>query len=524
MMGYLLYLVLYSLTIIISFLALYCLVTKRFFKFNILNSQPQSNLNDKNWASMHEIAENAVIQVFSVTSIFNWLQPFKSPVQVTAAGSGFFIDDQGYFVTNSHVVDQAKSVWVQIPSFGRKNINAEVIGVCPDSDLALLKIKQDGIDEIRKTLGSVPFLELGDSDNVLRTDKVIVLGYPLGQHYLKATTGVVSGKEHIAEQLFIQIDAAINPGSSGGPVINENGQVIGITTVMVPMAQNIGYIIPINELKNILDDLKKVPFLRKQALGFSFNNATQEQVEYLKNPLPGGLYVNKVFKDSIAQKAGLQVGDMIYEVNGNAVDLYADVKVPWSPERLPFIDFVSRLKTGQDINLVVYRNGEKKELNFKFENAPVYPIRVMYPEYEPVDYEIIGGMIIMELTENHVHTLFTIAPHLISFESTENQVEPALVISYLFPSSEAFRLRIFNTGDIIKTVNDVPVKTLNDFRNALKQSLNTGYLIIRTQDSVLVLNINNVLTDEQKMSQDYKYPISNTVINLLHELQQKQKA
>jgi hypothetical protein len=148
----------------------------------------------------------------------------------------------------------------------------------------------------------------------------------------------------------------------------------------------------------------------------------------------------------------------------------------------------------------------------------------MYPEYEPVDYEIIGGMIIMELTENHVHTLFTIAPHLISFESTENQVEPALVISYLFPSSEAFRLRIFNTGDIIKTVNDVPVKTLNDFRNALKQSLNTGYLIIRTQDSVLVLNINNVLTDEQKMSQDYKYPISNTVINLLHELQQKQKA
>ena len=123
---------------------------------------------------------------------------------------------------------------------------------------------------IKRVLGSIPFLPLGDSDLIHRSDEVLALGYPLGQQSLKSTTGVISGRE----QHLIQMSAAINPGNSGGPSLNTKGEVIGINSAGIPAAQNVGYMIPINDLKIVLADLYKVKLLRKPFLGVLFNNAT----------------------------------------------------------------------------------------------------------------------------------------------------------------------------------------------------------------------------------------------------------
>lgn len=489
----------------------------------VISVQKRKELSKNHWLSVQENAEDAVVQIFSVAGIFNWTQPFKPATQLTFSGSGFIINENGYFITNSHVVDQAKSVWIQIPALGRQNLDADIISVCPDRDIALLKIRKEGLEQINLILGRVPYLSLGDSDSINRTNEILVLGYPLGQHYLKATRGIVSGREHIENELYIQIDAAINLGSSGGPVLNEKSEVIGITTAMISAAHGIGFIIPIHELKTIIDDLHSAPFLRKQALGIGFNNSTHEQVLFLKNPLPGGLYVNKVFKDSIAERAGIKSGDMIYKLNGHELDIYGDTHVPWSRDKISFADIISRFKNGQEISLVLYRNGEKKEINFKFEDAPIYPIRTFYPEYEKIDYEIIGGLVVMELTENQIPELFPFAPDLIKYELTENQTEPVLIISHIFPGSEIFRLRILAPGNIIKNVNGIDVNTIDNFRQALKNGLTSGFLTIKTErDVFVVLNLFQVLRDEYRLAQDYKYNLSPAVSYLLKVIEASQ--
>ncbi len=223
-------------------------------------------------------------QVFANKAAIDILQPQRSPAQFQATGSGFFINDSGEFITNAHVIDQARSIWIQIPSCGREQYEAELIGVTHDRDVALLKLKPEAFEKIKQKLGKISFLKLGNSDLVHPADNILAVGYPLGQKGIKYTAGVVSGREgHL-----IQIDAAINPGSSGGPSVNLNGEVIGINTAGITEAQNVGYIIPINELKIVLDDLRKVKLLRKPYLGVFFNNGSTALTDYLGNPQPGG--------------------------------------------------------------------------------------------------------------------------------------------------------------------------------------------------------------------------------------------
>src|SRR5262249_23942749 len=150
----------------------------------------------------------------------------------------------------------ATSVWIQIPSLGKRIIDVTIVGVCPERDIALLKLTPESEQLVRSLLGKIPYLPFGDSDGVHRAEELLALGYPLAQHTLKSTTGVVSGRENITGQAVIQMSAPINPGSSGGPSLNRAGQVIGINTATILGVQNANYIIPINEVKIVLDDLR----------------------------------------------------------------------------------------------------------------------------------------------------------------------------------------------------------------------------------------------------------------------------
>lgn len=489
------------------------------------SQQPLILQVSEDWVRLQELVQNSVVQVIAQVGEFNWLEPYKLEDQYEQRGTGFFIDERGTILTNAHVVDQAATVWVHLPALGKQPIAVDIIGFCPDRDVALLRIKPKDLKLVHAQLGAVSPLPLGDSDVVQRTEHVLVLGYPLGHYGMKSSTGVVSGRESAGVATFIQITAPINPGNSGGPLLDGLGQVIGIAVANVVQAQNIGYAIPINEVKMILDDLYRMSFVRRPILGARFNYGSDAQAEYLGNPLPSGFYVNKVFKGSLFDSAGIKEGDMIYEFNGFKLDAFGDAIVPWSYEKVTIHDLIARLRMGDTVVVVLYRDGKRKKITFNFNLTDLYAIRAVYPAYEKVSCEIIGGMVFMNLTDNHLPVLIAQAPYLMEYTKMENKVEPALVVTHLVPGSLAQQTRTLEPGTIIVEVNNKKVQTLEQLRDALPESLKTGFLTIKTSEDVfVVLPFKQMLEDEERLSRDFSYPMSSVVIKMLAGKKKHKKA
>ncbi|QQR54102.1 trypsin-like peptidase domain-containing protein [bacterium] len=478
------------------------------------------------WKPVQDMVKDTVVQIFSQIAAIDILQPYKTPSQGAAYGSGFFINADGDLITNAHVVTQAKAVWIQIPSLGKRIIDVDIVGISPERDLALLRLTEESKKMINEALGAIPFLPLGDSDKVFRSDDVLALGYPLGQQSLKSTTGVISGHE----RHYIQMSAPINPGSSGGPLLNSKGEVIGINSAGIMEAQNVGYAIPINDLKLVLSELYTTPLLRKPFLGVFFNNGSVELTEYLGNPLPGGCYVVGVLPGSTLDKAGVQRGDMIYEINGHPIDLFGEMKVPWSEDKLSIIDFVGRLPVGQELKLVLYRKGKRMELAVQFNMAVQPAVRKIYPGYDEIDYEIFGGMVVMPLTLNHVHTLIEAAPGLADFADFKQQANAALVVTHVFPNSVVYRTRTITVGSTLVEVNGIAVSTLAELRAALKKGMTNKFLTITSKDNgtrmadpiFVVLEYQKMLSQEKKFASDYRYPLSTTMKELLATFEKRQ--
>ncbi len=469
------------------------------------------------WSAMQSQFKDAVVQVFSQVNEFNWLEPYKTPNQSEMMGTAFFINQEGDLITNAHVVDQAILVTIQVPSVGKRRFQVEVIGASPDRDLALLRLKKEDIPALKKELkvSKLPSIEMGDSDAIHRGDKLMAVGYPLGQQGLKSTTGVVSGREHLMGQYFIQISAPINKGNSGGPSLDNKGYVIGVNTAGIQAAQNVGYIIPVNEVKLFLEQIgnmstsHKPKLLRRPYMGIFFNNANDNITAFLKNPPPGGLYVVDVAKGGPFEKIGVQAGDMIYKIDDYAVDIYGEMTVPWSKEdRISIVDYVGRLKFGHKIRIEYYRNGVLKKASFTLTPSKS-PIRRMYPGYEKIDYEVLAGFVIMPVTLNHVLLLAQYAHELMLYTDVKKQAEPALMITHVMLNSPASRSRTVGAGGIIAQVNGQEVKTLDDLRAAIALSTKSGYLTIKTTDNQFAtLPLQEVMQDESRLSGTYFYPLS----------------
>ena len=187
---------------------------------------------------MSDLFYNTICKIIAHNVVHDWYAPFRSPYENQSIGSGFFINNEGYILTCSHVVEDAIKLEITIPIFGKKKYSAEIISISPDYDIALLKTNYNNGEN---------FLKLGNSDLVTQGIKVNAVGYPLGQENLKLTGGVISGSQ---EHLF-QTDAPINPGNSGGPLINDKNEVIAINSqkISANTADNIGYSVPINYYK-----------------------------------------------------------------------------------------------------------------------------------------------------------------------------------------------------------------------------------------------------------------------------------
>ncbi len=467
------------------------------------------------WANLQKKVQNTVVQLFVQSANFNWIEPYKVPQIGASLGSGFFISDKGEILTNAHVVNQAAVIHIQIPSFGKHQFEADLVGIMPEKDIAIVKIRPEGLDLIRSVLGKIPYLVLGDSDLMRRGDEVMALGYPLGQQSLKSTTGVISGREGG----MIQMSAPINPGNSGGPSVNTSGEVIGINTAGITSAQNVGYIIQINDIKVFLDELRSEDavkadrLVRKPYLGILQSMSTEDLVKSLGNPLPGGSYIVEVMLDSplIGQ---LKSGDMMYEINGIKIDLYGDMTVPWSEDKVSIAEYVARLSLGQKVTFVAYRNGVRKTFTCNFERKKLAPIRQVFPGYEEIEYEMFGGLVIMPLSLNHIPLLLSQASGLAKFVEDRNQTEPVLIVTHVMSNSPAQRCRLSLSGSILKSIDGKKVATIKDLQDAIADA---GDIIkIQTTDNAMVaLSKKDILENEPRLARTYAYEMSKGVKDLM---------
>ncbi len=299
-----------------------------------------------------EKSSGAVVSIVAKTVSFD---PDRGSVSdQEGIGTGFIVDQNGIIVTNNHVVCDNQYQYAVVTK-DQKTYDVKQIDLDPANDIAILKIEAK----------SLPSLEFGSSDpSVLKPgQRVIAIGNALGQFQNSVTVGVVSGlgrgitagggscinqsgRETL--QNVIQTDAALNPGNSGGPLIDLSGKVIGVNFAVSTNAQNIGFVIPIDRVKVILDQYKKDGRIIKPYLGIAYQ-IIDSAVAKVQN-VPEGAFVRRVVSGSPADKAGIQAGDIVTKLNGQSVNENNDI-----------VSILNNLKVGQKISIEVVR--DKKTLN-----------------------------------------------------------------------------------------------------------------------------------------------------------------
>lgn len=266
------------------------------------------------------------------------------PRKRTALGSGFIIDPEGVVVTNNHVIEDADEIKVKLDN--GTELEAEIIGRDEKTDLAVLKVKSSK---------ALPFVPLGDSDAVRVGDWVVAIGNPLGFDST-VTAGIVSARNRNIDagpyDDFIQTDASINRGNSGGPLFNMDGQVIGINTAIVSPSGGsigIGFAVPANIAKSVINQLLEFGETRRGWLGVRIQGVTPEIAESMDLAEPMGALVAGVDEDGPAAEAGLEVGDLIVKFDGRDV-----------PEMRDLPRMVAETEIGKKVEVEVLRKGTRK--------------------------------------------------------------------------------------------------------------------------------------------------------------------
>lgn len=264
-----------------------------------------------------------------------------------ALGSGFIISKDGYILTNHHVIDGAQVIKVNITGVSKK-YDAKVIGDDPELDLAVLKINADK---------DLPTVKLGNSNQIQVGDWAVAIGNPYGLDHT-VTVGVISAKGRpldIGQAKFkdlLQTDASINPGNSGGPLLNLQGEVIGINTAINAEAQGIGFAIPINTVQQVLDDLIHKGKVSRPWLGVSVQDMTPELAKYFNIDMKNGAVVGYIASGSPAEKAGIQQGDIIMEMDKK--------KIANSQE---LVNDIEATKVGESHEFLIMRDGQIKTVS-----------------------------------------------------------------------------------------------------------------------------------------------------------------
>lgn len=386
-----------------------------------------------------------------------------------ASGSGVIISDDGFIVTNNHVVENADEITVTLNS--KKTFKAKVIGTDPAYDLAVIKIEA----------AALPFLLYGNSDNVKVGEWVLAIGYPLNLE-TTVTAGIVSAKarslglnkgtkNNSPVESFIQTDAAVNQGNSGGALINTNGQLIGINSAIAsPTGYYSGYsyAIPVNIVKKVVDDLIKYGNVQRGFLGVSTNNTndiTDGQKEQLKLSYNGeGLVITSVAASSAAEDAGLKKGDIIKSVNGVAVTVPSELQ-----------ELVTRYKPGDKISVVYSRNGKEATVNatlknkmgnfdiVKVDNAALSKLGAEFTTLDAKkakEFGVSGGVIVKKITDGALKDQTRMRDGFIILKVNETDVKSKEELSKIIGDAKSITVSGFYPG--YDALYDYPVSLENE--------------------------------------------------------------
>jgi serine protease Do len=392
-------------------------------------------------------------------------QPDNATVQVL--GTGFFITADGYILTNNHLVEKDKTTRVTVVTLGGKEYEAEIVGTDPGTDLALLKIKAK----------DMPFAELGDSARVKVGEWVLAIGNPLGMEHT-VTAGIVSYKGRSIDtqsyQDFIQTDAAINRGNSGGPLINMKGEVIGINSNIVTSGLGgsggnigIGFAIPSDIAKKVVVQLREKGKVVRGRLGVQIRDLTEGMVKQLGLKSKDGAVVSSVEPDSPAELAKIKQYDVIFQVNGEPVK---------NSDELRFK--IADIQPGGKVNLGIIRDGKEMKITATVDE--------LEPEREKgqiasTDKDI--GVSVVALTPTNARRY--------GMKTTEG-----LLITEVRNGSEADRENLA-AGMIILEVNRKKVTAVRDFEDILKKTASGDEIILlvrqetegRSQDFIATVKV-----------------------------------
>jgi len=357
--------------------------------------------------------------------------------QRTSLGSGFIMSDDGYIITNNHVVKDADEIIVRLND--RREFVAEVIGTDERSDIAVLKI--DG--------KQLPILKMGDSSKLKVGEWVLAIGSPFGFEH-SVTQGIISamGRSLPNENYvpFIQTDVAINPGNSGGPLFNLQGEVIGVNSQIYSRTggyMGMSFAIPIKVVKDIYQQLREHGHVSRGWLGVLIQDVTRELAESFAMKKPHGALVAKVLKDSPAEKAGFKVGDVIVSFNGDKIDVSSD---------LP--PMVGSTKVGKNVPVKVIRHGKPVNLEVKIAELPI-------DENAKLSSTRKNG----SKKQNPLHVL---VENLTEEQRKELEIKDHGVIVSQISPGPAYKAGVRN-GDIVLLINNIKIKNAKHFDELVNQ-------------------------------------------------------
>jgi serine protease Do len=366
-------------------------------------------------------------------------------------GSGFIISNDGYIITNNHVIQKATDIAVIL--YNKKQFPARVVGTDPKTDVALIKI------EAAEPLSVAP---LGDSGLLREGEAVFAIGNPFGLAET-VTAGIVSAKGRVIGagpyDDFIQIDASINPGNSGGPLLNYYGEVVGINAVISSSGQGIGFAVPINLAKDVLVQLKEKGRVTRGWLGVSIQEVTPEIARSFGLKEPAGALVSDLVADGPAEKGGVRRGDVILEVNGKQVRDYHEIP-----------RMIAAMSPGEKVLFTVMRDGNEVSVSPVVqemkEDGP--------PSFGPESRAPLGM------------TLQPVTPD-IARELGMKKAE-GLVVAEVEQGSEAAEAGI-QRGDVILQVNRGAANSLRDLADAAARGDRSVLLLIYRNGATFYLSV-----------------------------------
>jgi len=461
--------------------AAWCLLTASLVPAALAPPQAEAFLVPASFSDVAEMVSPAVVNIRTVKTVkgggrvfrhfmpgpFNKEDPFQDffnkffgdeqqrDYKERSLGSGFIIDQEGFIVTNNHVVENADKIKVILKN--GDEYDAEIVGRDANTDISLIKIKAKN---------SLPVVKIGDSEAIQVGQWVVAIGSPFGFEQT-VTAGIVSAKGRVIGSGpyddFIQTDASINPGNSGGPLINMSAEVVGINTAIIASGQGIGFAIPINMAKGIIEQLKTSGEVTRGWLGVAIQPIGKELADYYGLKDGKGVLVTEVFSGDPAEKAGIKPRDIILEVNNKKVEESRDLT-----------RMIADTAVGETVTVKVLRDG--KEKIFRVEIAKREEARLASRQPERKDEEALG-IRVTDLTAE-VARRFNL-----------KELEGVIVVG-VEAESKGDEAGV-QVGDIIKEVNHQTVQTVSDYTRVIAavragesiqlfiRRMSTGFIVIK---------------------------------------------